>query len=175
MSWHRVLITNPAMAQRAMDDLLQQWRAINQAAGRPTEAMVYRDPTAADAVWYFSPTASILATDILWVFGATVSPPPNLDVLENVEVGGRQLILWWAKEATMAQAIVVILKADNERQVFQNAIAETADNQLRIYRQADPRGLAERQLVAEFDLNDVQSWFAMADAPREPHYFLANV
>ena len=66
----------------------------------------------------------------------------------------------------MAQAIVVVLKADNERQLFQNAVAETAGNQLRIYRQADPRGLAERHLVTEFDLDEVQTWFAMADAHR---------
>ena len=64
----------------------------------------------------------------------------------------------------MAQAIVVILKANNERQLFQNAIAETARNRLRIFRQADSRGLAERQLVAELDLDEVNSWFAMADA-----------
>ena len=64
----------------------------------------------------------------------------------------------------MAQAIIVILKDTNERQVFQNAIAETAGDQLRIYRQADPRGLAERQLVAEFTLEEVNSWFALADA-----------
>jgi len=64
----------------------------------------------------------------------------------------------------MAQAIVVILKANNERQLFQNAIAETSGNRLRIYRQADPRGLAERHLVAELDLDKVNSWFAMADA-----------
>jgi len=64
----------------------------------------------------------------------------------------------------MAQAIIVILKDTNERQVFQNAIAETAGDQLRIYRQADPRGLAERQLVAEFALEEVNSWFALADA-----------
>ena len=37
----------------------------------------------------------------------------------------------------MAQAIMVILQADNERQLFQNAIAETADNQVRMYRPAD--------------------------------------
>jgi hypothetical protein len=68
------------------------------------------------------------------------------------------------KEDVMAQAIVVILQANNERQVFQNAIAETAGNRLRIYRQADPRGLAERQLVAAFDLDEVNSWFALSDA-----------
>jgi hypothetical protein len=64
-----------------------------------------------------------------------------------------------------AQAIVVILKADNERQIFQNAIVETVGNQLRTYRQADPRGLVERHLVAEFALDEVNSWFALADAP----------
>ena len=86
MSWHRVIITNPAMAQTASDRLLQQWRAIYQAAGRPAEAGVFREPNTADMVWYFSPTASILATDILWVFGATVCPqPPNLGALEKVE------------------------------------------------------------------------------------------
>jgi hypothetical protein len=66
----------------------------------------------------------------------------------------------------MAQAIIVILKDTNERQVFQNAIAETESNRLRIYRQADPQGLGERQLVAEFALEAMQTWFAMADAPR---------
>jgi hypothetical protein len=68
------------------------------------------------------------------------------------------------KEDVMAQAIIVILKDTNERQVFQNAIAETAGNRLRIYRQADPRGLAERPWVAEFVLDEVQSWFGMSDA-----------
>ena len=64
----------------------------------------------------------------------------------------------------MAQAIVVILQDNDERQLFQNAIAATERTRLRIYRQADPRGLAARQLVAEFDLEAVHSWFAMADA-----------
>jgi hypothetical protein len=52
----------------------------------------------------------------------------------------------------------------HERKLFQNAVAETAGNRLRIYRPADPRGLAERQLVAEFAQQDVHTWFAMADA-----------
>jgi hypothetical protein len=87
MSWHQVILTNPAMAQTAIDALLQQWRAISQAAGRPADAVVFRDSRTADAVWYFSPEASILAKDILWVFGATVCPtPPNLDVLEKAAV-----------------------------------------------------------------------------------------
>jgi hypothetical protein len=87
MSWHRVIITNPAMAQTAVDGLLQQWRTVYQAAGRPSDAVVFRAPNAADAVWYFSPAASILAKDILWVFGATVCPtPPNRNALEKVEV-----------------------------------------------------------------------------------------
>jgi hypothetical protein len=86
MSWHQVIFTNPVMAQTAIADLLPQWRAMYQAADRPTEAAVFRDPTAADAVFYFSPTASLLAKDILWVFGGTVCPkPPNLDALEKVE------------------------------------------------------------------------------------------
>jgi hypothetical protein len=66
----------------------------------------------------------------------------------------------------MAQAIVLLLKATNERQVFHNAIAEKEGRGLRIYRQADPRGLAERQLIAECDLQEVQSWFALSDAHR---------
>jgi hypothetical protein len=66
----------------------------------------------------------------------------------------------------MAQAIVVILKAHHARQLFQNAIAETAGNQLQIYQQADPRRLAERHLVAAFDLDDAHSWFALADTQR---------
>ena len=86
MSWHRVVITHPTMAQIASDCLLQQWRAVSEAAGKPAEAAVYPDPTAADAVYYFSSKASPLATDILWVFGATVYPPPShLDTLEKVE------------------------------------------------------------------------------------------
>ena len=87
MSWHRVIITNPAMAQTAIDSLLQQWRAVYQAAGRPAAAEVWRDPNSTDAVYYFSPTASILAKDILYVFGATVClPPPNFDALEKVAI-----------------------------------------------------------------------------------------
>jgi hypothetical protein len=69
-----------------MDDLLQQWCAIYKAAGKPANAAVFRDPSAADAVFYFSPTASLLAKDILWVFGGTIClQPPNLDALEKVE------------------------------------------------------------------------------------------
>jgi hypothetical protein len=34
----------------------------------------------------------------------------------------------------MAQAIVVIQKDTNERQVFQNSIVDTVGNRLRIYR-----------------------------------------
>ena len=84
MSWHQIIITNPTMAQTAIADLLQQWHAVDEAA-------VYRDPTAADAIYYFSPAASILAKDILWVFGATVCPPlPNLDVIEKVESCGER-------------------------------------------------------------------------------------
>jgi hypothetical protein len=87
MSWHQVILTNPAMAQTAMDDLLQQWRAVYQAAGKPADAAVFRSPTTADAVFYFSPTASLLAKDILWVFGETICPqPPNLDTLEKVHI-----------------------------------------------------------------------------------------
>jgi hypothetical protein len=86
MSWHQVIVTNSAMAQTAIADLVQQWRAIYQAAGQPTDAVVLRDPTAADAVFYFSPTVSLLAKDLLWVFGGTICPqPPNLDALEKVE------------------------------------------------------------------------------------------
>jgi hypothetical protein len=48
------------------------------------------------------------------------------------------------------------------------AIAEQEDNRVRMYRQADPHELAKRQLVAEFDLDKVNSWFAMSDAQREP-------
>ena len=86
MSWHRVVITNPAMAPTAVANLLQQQRAVYLAAGKPTDAGVVRDPTAADAVYYLSPAASLLAKDILWVFGGTVcTQPPNLDTLEKVE------------------------------------------------------------------------------------------
>jgi hypothetical protein len=66
----------------------------------------------------------------------------------------------------MAQAIIVILKAGNERQVFQHAIAEKEGNRLWMYRQADHRGLGERQMVAAFDLQDVQSWFTLSDPHR---------
>jgi hypothetical protein len=86
MSWHQVIFTNPAMAQTAMDDFLQQWRTVYQAAGKPADAAVFRDPHTADAVWYCAPTASILAKDLLRGFGATVYPqPPNLATLEQVE------------------------------------------------------------------------------------------
>jgi hypothetical protein len=85
MSWHRVIITNPAMAQTAIDRLLLQWRAVSLTAGRPADAEVWRDPSSTDAVYYFSPTASLLAKDILYVFGAAVCPkPPNLNALEKV-------------------------------------------------------------------------------------------
>jgi hypothetical protein len=70
----------------------------------------------------------------------------------------------------MARAVMVIPKANNERQLFQNAIAETAGNRLQIYRHADPRGLAEQQLVPNFHLAGVNSWFALSDAHREPRY-----
>ena len=85
MSWHQVIITNPAMAQTAITDLLQQWRTVSQAAGKPADAAVFRDATAADAVYYFSPEASLLAEDLLHVFGATVCPTPQKpDGLEKV-------------------------------------------------------------------------------------------
>jgi hypothetical protein len=45
MSWHRVILTNPAMAQTAVADLLPQWQAVDEAAGRPADAIVYREPT----------------------------------------------------------------------------------------------------------------------------------
>jgi hypothetical protein len=66
----------------------------------------------------------------------------------------------------MANAVIVILQDNNAQQVFQNAIAATEGTRLCVYRQEDPQGLAERQLVAEFDLHDVKSWFPMGDTHR---------
>jgi hypothetical protein len=67
----------------------------------------------------------------------------------------------------MATGVIVILHANNERQIFQHAIAEKEGNRLRIYRDTAPGGLAERQLVAEFALHDVKSWFPVGDTHRE--------
>jgi hypothetical protein len=66
----------------------------------------------------------------------------------------------------MATAVIVILQANNEQRVFQKARAVIAGNRLRIYRDKEPQELTESTMVAEFDLQEVKSWFPVADTHR---------
>jgi hypothetical protein len=47
-----------------------------------------------------------------------------------------------------------------------DAIAAKEGTRLGVYRQEDPQGLAERQLVVEFDLQEVKTWFPVSDTHR---------
>jgi hypothetical protein len=68
MPWSRVVIVdepNPEAVRVVRDDLLDRFRTLYQAAGAPAEAAVYYRQLGEDHIYYFSPTASALAPELL--------------------------------------------------------------------------------------------------------------
>jgi hypothetical protein len=64
----------------------------------------------------------------------------------------------------MAYAVVMILKANNEQQILQNSVAAADGYSVNIYRQEHPEGVRNKAVVADFDVDAVQSWCTMSDS-----------
>jgi hypothetical protein len=80
MPWSRVVIVdepNPEAVQVVRDDLLDRFRALYNAAGAPADAVVYYRQLVEDHIYYFSPTASALAPELLQDFHATPFLEPS--------------------------------------------------------------------------------------------------
>lgn len=73
MQWHRVVIPNDENAAFAAACLLNGFVGECIEAGSPEDAAVYRGRTAlGEQVFYFSPVAASIATDLLADYGAIV-------------------------------------------------------------------------------------------------------
>jgi len=89
MPWSRVVIVdepNPEAVKVVRDDLLDRFRALYNAAGAPDDAAVYYRQLVEDHIYYFSPTASALAPELLRDFHATpFLEPSHIEEFEKLD------------------------------------------------------------------------------------------
>jgi hypothetical protein len=90
MPWSRVVImdeSNPEAVRIVRDDLLDRFTALYKEAGAPEEAAVYYRQLVDDHIYYFSPTASSLAPELLRDFHATpFLEPSHLEEFEKLDL-----------------------------------------------------------------------------------------
>jgi hypothetical protein len=80
MPWSRVVIIdepNPEAVKVVRDNLYERFVALYKEAGAPKDAAVYYRQLLEDHIYYFSPTASSLAPDLLRDFHATPFLEPS--------------------------------------------------------------------------------------------------
>ena len=80
MPWSRVVIVdepNPEAVRIVRESLLERFGALYKAAGAPADAAVYYRQLVDDHIYYFSPTASALAPELLRDFHATPFLEPS--------------------------------------------------------------------------------------------------
>jgi hypothetical protein len=90
MPWSRVVIIdepNPEAVRVVREHLLDRFGALYKEAGAPEDAAVYYRQFVEDHIYYFSPTAALLAPELLRDFHATpFLEPSHLEEFEKLEI-----------------------------------------------------------------------------------------
>ena len=86
MPWHVVVSPHVEGGFEVGHDLIRAFVILYKAAGRPAEVVILHDRNdAGDHLYYFSPEATALATDLLPAYHATVcAAPADRDSLRRV-------------------------------------------------------------------------------------------
>lgn len=87
MFWHQIVIPASEFSDAAEKSLIHGFVGECIEAGIPEGAAIYKGQTAeGDCVYYFSPVASSIATDLLDAFDAMACSEPDLTGLVRVMV-----------------------------------------------------------------------------------------